>query len=133
MPDLHSVDEHKVENTDRRERAIGAVLLVLGLALAGGALMKIPREHVQVAQADTDRPASAQPRPDASNPSRAPGEAEPGGVRPTTPAPEPARPQAAPGQTTGSAPLTTQERPPQTGQPLPPAPAEKVAPPLDTK
>ena len=38
---MHSVDEHKDQNTDRRERAIGAALLVLGLLVAGGALVVI--------------------------------------------------------------------------------------------
>ena len=48
-----------------------------------------------------------------------PAEAKPGGDRPTTPAPEPARPDP---QTQGAA------RPA-----LPPAPAEKIAPPIEKK
>jgi uncharacterized protein HemX len=123
-PAMHSVNQHKDQSGDRRERAIGAALLVLGLLVAGGALVKIQkqdnyREHV--AQAQTTAPADQN--------SAKPAEAEPGGTRPTTPAPEPARPQVKPGETTGSAPATT----PQTGTPLPPVPAEKVAPPIDRK
>jgi len=51
---------------------------------------------------------------------RTPAEAKPGGDRPTTPAPEPARPDS---QTQGAA----------TKPALPPAPAEKVAPPIQNK
>ena len=119
---MHSVDQHKGQKTDRRERAIGTALLVLGLLVAGGAMAKIQkqdayREHV--AQAQTIAP----------DDQTKPAQSEPGGTRPTTPAPEPARPQVKPGETTGSAPSTT----PSTGTPLPPAPAEKVAPPIDRK
>lgn len=51
---------------------------------------------------------------------RTPAEAKPGGERPTTPAPEPARPDP---RTQGAA----------TKPALPPAPAEKVAPPIKEK
>ena len=125
---MHSVDEHKDQTTDRRERAIGAALLVLGLLVAGGALVKIQKQEThqaQVVQAQTPVPADQN--------SSKPAPAEPGGTRPTTPAPEPAQPQAKPGETTGAAPLTTQDRPPETGKPLPQAPAEKMAPPIEKK
>src|SRR5690349_11842935 len=125
---MHSVDEHKDQTTDRRERRIGAALLVLGLLVAGGALVKIQKEEAhqaQVAQAQT-------PAPTDQNSSK-PAPSEPGGTRPTTPAPEPAQPQVKPGETSGSAPLTTQDRPPETGKPLPQAPAEKMAPPIEKK
>jgi hypothetical protein len=121
---MHSVDEHKDQTSDRRERRIGTALLVLGLLVAGGALVKIQKEEThqaQVAQAQADHN-SSKPAP-----------SEPGGTRPTTPAPEPAQPQVKPGETSGSAPLTTQDRPPETGKPLPQAPAEKMAPPLEKK
>ena len=109
---MHSVDEHKNQGIDRRERAIGVALLVLGLLVAGGALVKIQKQDAyrdHVAQAQTTAPADQN--------AAKPAESEPGGTRPTTPAPEPARPQVTPGQTTGSVPATT----PQTGTPLPPA------------
>ena len=51
-----------------------------------------------------------------------PAEAKPGGERPTTPAPEPARPDP---QTQGAAGAAKPA--------LPPAPAEKIAPPLEKK
>jgi hypothetical protein len=53
-------------------------------------------------------------------PSSAPAESKPGGTRPTTPAPEPARPE---------------ESTPRRDAPdaLPPAPAEKTAPPINAK
>jgi hypothetical protein len=121
---MHSVDQHKDQTTDRRERAIGAALLVLGLLVAGGALVKIQKQD-----AYRDRVAQAQTIAPAEKNSAKPAQPEPGGTRPTTPAPEPARPQETPGQTIGSAPATT----PQTGTPLPPAPAEKMAPPIERK
>ena len=37
---MHSVDEHKNQSTDRRERAIGTALLVLGVLVAGGVIVK---------------------------------------------------------------------------------------------
>jgi hypothetical protein len=123
---MHSVDEHKNQNTDRRERAIGAGLLVLGLLVAGGALVKIHKQEAyQERVAQTTAPADQN--------SSKPAESEPGGTRPTTPAPEPAQPQVKPGETSGSAPLTSQDRPPETAQPMPQAPAEKMAPPLEKK
>jgi hypothetical protein len=125
---MHSVDEHKDQKTDRRERTIGTALLVLGLLVAGGALAKIQKQEAhqaRVAQAQTTVPVDQN--------SSKPAESETGGARPTTPPPEPAHPQARPGETTGSAPLTTQDRPPQTGKPLPQAPAEKMAPPIGQK
>ncbi|WP_440636995.1 hypothetical protein ACSHT2_24275 [Bradyrhizobium sp. PUT101] len=51
---------------------------------------------------------------------KTPAESKPGGDRPTTPAPEPARPDS---QTQGAA----------TKPALPPAPAEKIAPPMKEK
>jgi hypothetical protein len=125
---MHSVDEHKDQNIDRRERATGAALLVVGLLVAGGALVKILKEEAhqaRVAQAQTTAPADQN--------SAKPAAAAPGGTRPTTPAPEPANPQVKPGETSGSAPLTSLDRPPETGKPLPQAPAEKIAPPLEKK
>ena len=123
---LHSADNHKDQTTDRRERTIGAALLVLGLLVAGGALVKIQKQETyqaRIAQAQKAAPAD----------SVKPAESEPGGTRPTTPPPEPAHPQARPGETTGSTPLTTQDRPPPTAKPLPQAPAEKMAPPIGAK
>ena len=125
---MHSVDEHKNQNTDRRERAIGASLLVLGLLVAGGALVKIDKQEAyqaRMAQVQTTAPSDQN--------SAKPAESKPGGTRPTTPAPEPAQPQVKPGETSGSAPLPSQDRPPETGKPLPQAPAEKMAPPLEKK
>lgn len=120
MAEPRNEERRTAHGLNHRERTIGTALLVLGLAIAGGALMKVPHEQFHMAQASSDTPSG-------------PADAKPGGTRPTTPAPEPAQPQAAPGQTTGSAPLTSQDRPPEVGKPLPPAPAEKVAPPIDSK
>jgi len=125
---MHSVDNHKDQTIDRRERRIGAALLVLGLLVAGGALAKIQKEEAyqaRMAQAQTAAPADQN--------SSKPTESKPSGTRPTTPAPEPAHPQARPGETTGSGSSATQDRQPGTGEPLPQAPAEKMASPIGAK
>ena len=62
-------------------------------------------------------PLQSSPAPSESD---KPAESKPGGTRPTTPAPEPARPDPQ-AQKAGARPV------------LPPAPAEKVAPPIKEK
>ena len=111
----------------RQERTLGVVLLVTGLIVAGAAVARMGTENVVQAQAT---PPTASPSDNDK-----PAESMPGGTRPTTPAPEPARPQNNEGGTTGTAPASprTGDRPPVTGTPLPPAPAEKVAPPVQGK
>lgn len=117
----------------REDRLVGVVMLVAGLAIAGAALHQTRAPgtmHAQtVPQTTPGTPIDA-----------APAESKPGGTRPTTPAPEPARPQnndgSGQGTTTGTSPQmppASSDRPPVTGTPLPPAPAEKTAPPIDRK
>jgi hypothetical protein len=110
----------------RQERMLGVALLVAGLAIAG----------ISVTQMRSDGVVQAQATPPATSDQNAkPAESVPGGTRPTTPAPEPARPQNnqdKEGTTTGSSPKSA-DRPPVTGTPLPPAPAEKTGPPLEPK
>ena len=104
----------------RQERMLGVVLLVGGLAIAGAAVTRMGPDGLLHAQAvKDDKPA----------------ESMPGGTRPTTPAPEPARPQNNEGTTTGTSPPSPRasDRPPAVGTPLPPAPAEKTGPPLQSK
>lgn len=112
----------------RQERMLGVALLAAGLAIAGVALTRMGPGgvvHAQVTQ-QTAPPAAAQ--------DDKPAKSMPGGTRPTTPAPEPARPQNNEGATTGTAaPPNTGDRPPVTGTPLPPAPAEKTGEPLQRK
>src|SRR5579872_6555329 len=92
----------------RRDMMLGVGLLVAGVVMALTSLTVIRAHHPQeMAQATP----SASPEPSAT-----PAESKPGGTRPTTPAPEPARPDAAAQQEGAKA-------------ALPPAPAEKVAPP----
>jgi hypothetical protein len=97
----------------RRAMLVGGVLIVLGTAISLTALSQIAAPPQKLAQANQ------QPAP--------PAESMPGGTRPTTPAPEPARPVDA---TTGASPPASQTRPPETGTPLPPAPAEKMGEPV---
>ena len=95
---------------------LAATLVVAGLVTSGLSLAEIKAQgRQQVAQAT--QPLQGTPAPDSNN---APAEAKPGGTRPTTPAPEPARPDQQ-AQQEGAKPA------------LPPAPAEKVAPPIKDK
>lgn len=111
----------------RQERTLGVVLLVTGLIIAGAAVARMGPEPIVQAQIT---PPAVTPHD-----SDKPAQSTPGGTRPTTPAPEPARPQNNESGTTGTAPAspTTGDRPPVTGTPLPPAPAEKIAPPVQRK
>ena len=92
---------------------IAAVLVVSGVALSAVSLIRIANTDVHLAQATQPLQAS----PPASESDKPPAEAKPGGDRPTTPAPEPAQPDP---QTKGQAVKPA----------LPPAPAEKMAPPI---
>jgi hypothetical protein len=106
----------------RQERMLGVALLAAGLVIAGASVARMGPDSAMHAQATPptrdDKPA----------------ELKPGGTRPTTPAPEPARPQNE-GSTTGTSPRSppSGDRPPAYGTPLPPAPAEKTAPPMEKK
>jgi hypothetical protein len=126
MPSIDHIDEFD----ERRQRRIGAALLVLGLLVVAASAVKIQKEQAYLThQAELKAHAQvAQAQPADQNATQ-PAESKPGGTRPTTPAPEPARPQTKPGETTGSAPQST----PQVGTPLPQAPAEKMGPPIERK
>jgi len=105
----------------RREWWLAALLLTAGLAIAGLSLAKLAAQsEPQMAQATgtPGQPLQATPSPQPS--SDKPAESTPGGTRPTTPAPEPAQPSAE-AQKEGAKPA------------LPPAPAEKMAPPIKDK
>jgi len=88
-------------------------MIVAGLAISGLSIAQIKAQHPQMAQAtqplQSSPPAAAEDKP--------PADSKPGGERPTTPAPEPARPDTQ-AQKAGATPA------------LPPAPAEKTAPPI---
>jgi hypothetical protein len=113
----------------QRERMLGVMLLVSGLIIAGAAVSRMGGEGTVQAQVTPQAP------PAAATPDEKPAQSMPGGTRPTTPAPEPARPQNNEGSTTGASPASpgTGDRPPVTGTPLPQAPAEKTAPPIERK
>lgn len=107
----------------RQERMLGVAMLVAGFALVGASISHMDPEGMVQAQVTPQTPTQR----------------EQPGTRPTTPAPEPARPQSKDdgGTTTGSSPPKSDERtpdrPPAIGTPLPPAPAEKTAPPIERK
>ncbi|MGC2781176.1 MAG: hypothetical protein WA418_36625 [Bradyrhizobium sp.] len=96
------------KRTLRRDLLLAAGLFCIGAIIAIVSLTEIKANHL-------DQMAQATPTPSAT-----PAESKPGGTRPTTPAPEPARPDIE-AQKEGAKPA------------LPPAPAEKVAPPMEKK
>jgi hypothetical protein len=105
-------------SNDRKRRAdflIASAMLVAGLMLCGFSLVTTAQTNVHLAQ--TTPPLQGSP---SAAPDNGPAESKPGGTRPTTPAPEPARPTAE-AQKEGAKAA------------LPPAPAEKMAPPLQQK
>jgi hypothetical protein len=98
----------------RKELLVAAALVGAGLLISALSLTELRAERPQLAQA-------TQPlQPSAPTDSNVPAESKPGGTRPTTPAPEPARPDVE-AQKEGAKAA------------LPPAPAEKMAPPLKEK
>ena len=91
----------------RRDMWLSAMLVIAGVAIAGFSAAQIrANDRTHLAQAPTASPT--------------PAESMPGGTRPTTPAPEPAQPKPE-AQKEGAKAA------------LPPAPAEKVAPPIKEK
>jgi hypothetical protein len=95
-----------------KDLLLASVMIMAGLAVSGLALAKIHATHdPHVAQATP--PLQSSPPSDQDKPA----ESKPGGTRPTTPAPEPARSDS-PAEQQGGRPA------------LPPAPAEKVGPPI---
>ena len=105
----------------RRDSGLAAALIAAGVLMAGTSLaMLIVREPERMAEATqgtTPGTPLLQGTPAPAD-SGKPAEAKPGGTRPTTPAPEPAHPDPQ-AQNDGIKPA------------LPPAPAEKMAPPIN--
>jgi len=99
----------------RRDFVLAAMAIAAGLTVAGAAMLQLTvrNEPQHFAQAQTTQP-------DQSDKTNAPAESKPGGTRPTTPPPQPARPDAD-AQNRGAKPA------------LPPAPAEKSAPPVNAR
>lgn len=107
-------EERKPVSTS--EWLMAAALIAAGTAMSVLSVVEIrANQRQELAQA-------TQPTPTSPPETRkgVPAESEPGGVRPTTPAPEPARPGPE-AQKAGAQPA------------LPPAPAEKTAPPITEK
>jgi hypothetical protein len=98
----------------RKELLLASALVVTGLVISGLSLIQLsankPPQMAQVTPPLQSAPPDAQKKDE-------PAEPKPGGDRPTTPAPEPARPDA--DAKKSGAPTA-----------LPPAPAEKTAPPI---
>ena len=95
---------------------LASAMVMVGLVISGLALVELAVRNPQVAEVTP--PLQSAPAPAAQD--KPPAESKPGGERPTTPAPEPARPDQE-AQKEGAKPA------------LPPAPAEKVAPPMKGK
>ena len=102
-----------------RHHTIFTMSAAVAAVALSGALFAATPDSVHFAQAT--QPTQSTPPSDQTTGSGAPpAEAKPGGTRPTTPAPEPARPDA----------QAQQEGAPAA---LPPAPAEKTAPPINAR
>jgi hypothetical protein len=101
----------------KRDLLLAGAMIAAGLAITGVSLVQLKGRDARMAQAT--QPLQA-PSPTPTPQNSPPAESKPGGERPTTPAPEPARPSAA-AQKEGAKPA------------LPPAPAEKTAPPIKEK
>lgn len=99
----------------RRDFFFAAIAIAAGLTVTGASLLQLTAQNEprHIAQAQTTQP-------DQSDKTSAPADSKPGVTRPTTPPPQPARPDAD-AQNKGAKPA------------LPPAPAEKSAPPIDAK
>lgn len=106
-----SADEEWKRAT-KGEWLVAVALIAAGMAISALSLAEIRANPTQLAQATQSTPSSP---PEAQK--DVPAESKPGGTRPTTPAPEPARPDPD-AQKAGAQPA------------LPPAPAEKTAPPI---
>jgi hypothetical protein len=107
-----------MSSNDRKCRAdffIASAMLAAGLVLSGFSVVAMTRTNVYLAQATP--PLQGSPSTISND---TPAESKPGGTRPTTPAPEPATPTAD-AQKEGAKAA------------LPPAPAEKIAPPIQQK
>jgi hypothetical protein len=100
------------KNAASKDFWLASAIVAVGLVMSGLSLTELSARNPQMAQATQPLQASPPTAPD-----NVPAESKPGGMRPTTPAPEPAHPGAG-AQTIGAAPA------------LPPAPAEKIAPPI---
>jgi len=100
----------------RRDILLASTMVVAGAAICALALVQLSRPSPLMAQATQPLQSS----PSAEQDKTTPAASKPGGERPTTPAPEPARPDAQ-AQKEGAKPA------------LPPAPAEKMAPPIQQK
>jgi hypothetical protein len=118
MNELSPLDRKR----NRRDLWLATMLVTAGLVTVGLSLAELRaqnRMHMTQATGTPGQPLQATPSP-TSSPTNTPAESMPGGTRPTTPAPEPAQPSAE-AQKEGAKPA------------LPPAPAEKMAPPIKDK
>ncbi|MGY3236127.1 hypothetical protein ACVWZ4_003306 [Bradyrhizobium sp. USDA 4472] len=121
IPQMKAVIDMPGQNDKRNlklDLTIACTLFVAGVVVSVMSLAQIRAENrMELAQAT--QPLQGTPSTDQD---KTPAEAKPGGERPTTPAPQPARPDP---QTQGAAGAAKPA--------LPPAPAEKIAPPLEKK
>ncbi|MCP1999091.1 hypothetical protein [Nitrobacter winogradskyi] len=100
---------------DNDARPGPAIALIAAIAMIiSGVSLSFAQGDIVIAQAT-----APQTSPVPAGKENGPAESKPGGTRPTTPAPEPARPDADVGGHADPQPA------------LPPAPAEKVAPPIN--
>lgn len=110
---------NEFEPATRSDWLFAAAMIVAGTLISAISVAEIrsSEQHRLFAQATQPQPPSS---PADAQKKDEPADSKPGGTRPTTPAPEPARPDAD-AQKAGAQPA------------LPPAPAEKMAPPIKDK
>jgi len=106
----------------RKMAGKGDWLIAAALIAAGTAISALALAEISMSQPPSRFAQATQPTPSSPSDTKkdVPAESKPGGTRPTTPAPEPARPDPD-AQKAGAQPA------------LPPAPAEKTAPPIKEK
>ncbi|GAB1715102.1 MAG: hypothetical protein NTAFB05_01440 [Nitrobacter sp.] len=102
----------------RKDLAVATLIVATGMVMSGVSLMQLAQGQTRTEIAQQTPPQISPVVP--AGKQNGPADAKPGGTRPTTPAPEPAQPDAD-AQKAGARPA------------LPPAPAEKTAPPIKEK
>lgn len=101
-----------------KDLLLASALVAAGLLVSAFSLIQLSASRPSQQLAQATQPLQGAPPADQNN--KPPADPKPGGDRPTTPAPEPARPDPD-AQKAGAEPA------------LPPAPAEKTAPPIQQK
>jgi len=110
------MNPNRTKRRYRNDLLLAGAMVVAGLGISAASLAQLAPEHARVAQATPP----LQSTPGSESKPAAPADPATTGARPAEIAPQPARPDAD-AQKTGATPV------------LPPAPAEKIAPPIPAR